>query len=318
MRKAEDIQYVAVSIPKVTTGPFMPPFGLTNILTFAVVATVEGASFTSDSGPFRPEGMARARPLIAHGFTVVQLPEDWHYSMGEWQGGVLEAAMDKVKSLYGDIPGQASVNYDHTVTESVLEAINAGFPRPVNLIQIKATLSREPSDAELLLALDALKIEGLIHGQGIPGQYAVRDLNPVGLVQITREGRERFSGKTVSGRGNSVVYGDHIINYGQAGAIGRKSTGQITNLAEGEAPINTQELVTEIRRLRMTLQAQAQSREDFQQLGVLADAEEHAEKDEPAEMFGALARSKHHLIKLAQEIGASVLAKVIEQALGLS
>jgi hypothetical protein len=119
---------------------------------------------------------------------------------------------------------------------------------------------------------------------------------------------------------NSVVHGHQIINYGQAAAIGRYATGTMNyqqQWAEIESQTNLHTLATELAQLRTRLQQTASSRSDFQQLGLLAEAEEQAEKQEGSKVLETLSKAGKGLLDFAKEVGTDLTAKVIAKSIGL-
>jgi hypothetical protein len=117
-----------------------------------------------------------------------------------------------------------------------------------------------------------------------------------------------------------VIHGDQIINYGQAGALGRYSTGTINyqqQWAEIESQINLHALAIELGQLRTRLQQTAASRSDFQQIGLLAEAEEHAEKQEGSKVLETLSKVGKGVLDFAKEVGTDLTAKVIAKSVGL-
>jgi hypothetical protein len=117
-----------------------------------------------------------------------------------------------------------------------------------------------------------------------------------------------------------VIHGDQIINYGQTGALGRYSTGTINyqqQWAEIESQINLHALAIELGQLRTRLQQTAASRSDFQQIGLLAEAEEHAEKQEGSKVLETLSKVGKGVLDSAKEVGTDLTAKVIAKSIGL-
>jgi hypothetical protein len=114
--------------------------------------------------------------------------------------------------------------------------------------------------------------------------------------------------------GRTVVRGDQYVNYGQAGAIGPHSTGTI-NYQQQWAAIQNQvdfnALAGELEQLRKHLMQGASSSSDFRQLGLLAEAEEHAKKHEGSKTMEILSKLGKGLLGVAKEISTDVAAKVI-------
>jgi hypothetical protein len=109
-------------------------------------------------------------------------------------------------------------------------------------------------------------------------------------------------------------------NYGQAGAMGHNAVGTI-NYQQQWNQLNEQSdmgsLADELELLRSELQKRASSRADFQQLGLLAEAEEHAEKHDGSKVMETLAKLRKGAWEIAKGIGTEVAAKAISKAAGL-
>ncbi len=76
-------------------------------------------------------------------------------------------------------------------------------------------------------------------------------------------------------------------------------------------------LAAELELLRSELQKRASSRADFQQLGLLAEAEEQAEKQDGSKVMETLAKLGKGAWEIAEDIGTEVAAKAISKAAGL-
>jgi hypothetical protein len=115
---------------------------------------------------------------------------------------------------------------------------------------------------------------------------------------------------------STVVYGDQIINNGQAGALGRGSRG-IVNLSERwkeiEQDTDLKVLAVELDQLRMEYRNIASSREDDKQVALLGYAAEEAEKGNGPGMAAILSNAGRKVLNVAKDIGTDVAAKVIVQ-----
>jgi hypothetical protein len=84
------------------------------------------------------------------------------------------------------------------------------------------------------------------------------------------------------------------LTTGKLQQIGRYATGTMNyqqQWAEIESQTNLHTLATELAQLRIRLQQTASSRSDFQQLGLLAEAEEQAEKQEGSKVLETLSKA---------------------------
>jgi D-arabinose 1-dehydrogenase-like Zn-dependent alcohol dehydrogenase len=84
---------------------------------------------------------------------------------------------------------------------------------------------------------------------------------------------------------------------------------------QGQVDLNA--LAAELERVRTQVQHTASSRSDSVELGLLAEAEEHAEKQEGGKVLETLSKAGTGLLGIAKEIGTDLAAKVIAKALGL-
>jgi hypothetical protein len=76
-------------------------------------------------------------------------------------------------------------------------------------------------------------------------------------------------------------------------------------------------LAGELEQLRKHLMQGASSSSDFRQLGLLAEAEEHAKKHEGSKTMEILSKLGKGLLGVANEISTDVAAKVIAKSMGL-
>jgi hypothetical protein len=110
------------------------------------------------------------------------------------------------------------------------------------------------------------------------------------------------------------------LTTGKRQQIGRYATGTMNYQqpwAEIESQTNLHTLATELAQLRTRLQQTASSRSDFQQLGLLAEAEEQAEKQEGSKVLETLSKAGKGLLDFAKEVGTDLTAKVIAKSIGL-
>jgi len=208
-------------------------------------------------------------------------------------------------------------SYDAKLADAVLKIVDEAFPNVVQIMDIKHRLNDELSDDALLTALDALILQRFIEGKSLREHTSgQRKLAVLANIQITAEGHQRASGQ-IQSSGQTV---HQFINYGQAGAMGHHATGVI-NYQQQWSDIASQTdfktLVSELERLRIHLQQNAVSRSDYQQMGLVANAEEYAEKQDGSKVLEVLSKAGTGLLEMAKDIGSDIAAKVIAKAVGL-
>ena len=277
------------------------------------------ASFEFQTGLLNVEAMEKCLQLQQHGFTAVEAPDNWRYGYynepGGWQHAVIVLAMERVSNLYKQERGNA-MGYNAELAERVLMELDKAFPgNPVQTLQLKHALALEPSDDELLTALDALHLRGMIDWKPLRGHTtATRTLVAMANIQITAKGHDHIHGIGQSSAPNVVIQGDQINAHGQIGSIGRHSQGVVNVHPRWQAiaaQFDITTLASELEQLRMAYQKVASSREDVKQLALLVDAVEEAEKGNGERMAANLSRIGTNVLKVAREIGTDIAAKVI-------
>jgi hypothetical protein len=311
---------IAISLQSTKREPYLTPHGMAQSAVIIAESTSREHAFTFPTALLNQEQIRRCEELSRHGFTVVELPDDWHWNyrnLGGWQEAVIMRGMETMQTLYGNSEEDHSMTrYDEELAEEVLAALNKSFPYPMTTAELKHALGTEPSDDVLLTALDALQLQGWVSGKYLRSQ---RRLVAMANIQITAEGRRRLEGHEDRSAA-PVIHGDQINNYGQAGALGRYATGTINYQQQWTAIEDQVDLVTlarELEQIRVQVQKNASSRSDFAQLGVLAEAEEHAEKHEGSKILETLSKAGTGLLGVAKDIGTDLAAKVIAKSLGL-
>ena len=69
--------------------------------------------------------------------------------------------------------------------------------------------------------------------------------------------------------------------------------------------------------LRTELMKTAKMAADFQQLGLVAEAEQYAEKQDGTKVMEVLSKAGKGLLDFAKDVGSDVTAKLISKAMGL-
>jgi hypothetical protein len=152
-------------------------------------------AFTVECGPLSPERMEFCNRLKRHGFTVVEAPDDWRYGYhgaGGWKEVVIQRAFERMERLQPIEGTNDMQEYDSELALSVLRVAGDRFPKRVRMDELKHALDPEPSNDQLMTAIDALLIDELIEGPhkraGIYGELRFID-----LVQITGKGRKHLA-----------------------------------------------------------------------------------------------------------------------------
>jgi hypothetical protein len=121
----------------------------------------------------------------------------------------------------------------------------------------------------------------------------------------------------------SMSSGDQYFVYGPAGAVGPHAHGNV-NIANYQqawtsvqSQVDTSKLPAELGELVDGMRAQATTAEQFQALAEVAAAKDAADKKDGQTLLSHLKQAGMWALKVAQDIGKDVAAKVIESALGL-
>jgi hypothetical protein len=118
-----------------------------------------------------------------------------------------------------------------------------------------------------------------------------------------------------------LYMGDKNINYGQAGAIGRQSTGTIVNYDQVWQQIknatNLDALASELTQLRKTLRQKAETVDQDKAVASVAEAEAEARKGNGSGVLEKLAHAGTWVLDVAKEIGASLVTEVLKKSLGM-
>ncbi len=296
---------------------------------FAQSADIEGKSSDPNSkfyirtGLLNEEQLRRCELLKRHGSTVIEL-SDGYRGDNRWIDTAIQKAMDRIAGLYEGKEGTEQMEkYNPEFAREVLTKVNEQFPTPVHLHDLKHSFVNEPSDEQLLVALDGLQCEGLIDGRPLyENTSGQRKLAMIANIKMTAKGRQHLSSVQLhsSFRASTIIQGDQFNNFGQAGAIGPHSTGTI-NYQQQWAAIQNQvdlnALTGELEQLRKHLQQSASSSSDYQQLVLLSEAEEHAKKHDGSKAMEVLSKVGKGALGVAKDIGTEIAAKVIAKSLGI-
>lgn len=217
-----------------------------------------------------------------------------------------------------------TTGYNRDLAIRVLEQLRAIFPRQSNSRELMAQLSPGAPGHELLTVLDALLKQGLVTGKAIRGNGELHD---AAALEISGTGREWLRHRdnpesTSIASGGQVVHGDHIVNYGNVGAIGKGATGSLTIFDQSwqqlQTEVDLQALATQLSTLRTEFRKTAASRDDDAQLGVLAEAEGEAVKGNGARVLEILRGVGKNVLETGKQIGVELAVKLVLAAHGIS
>jgi hypothetical protein len=322
MTNRNDAVLIAVSIRSIRAAPY-PGFAETpHKAVIRGESREKDANFVFETGMLIGELTERCHQLHCHGFTVVKAPDDWRYGYynkpGGWQETVVLIAMEQVAAIAASKQETNTVSsYNEAVAEAVLNVVDEAFPNPLQVMDIKHRLLEEPSDLTLLTALDALYLQGFIDGKpmrshtdGHPKLLAMAN------IRITAEGHKRVSGQAQPSSHLPAIH--QFINYGQAGAMGPHSTGTINYQQKWVAnQVDLSQVVTELQTLKAELRKTAETAADFQQLSIIAEAEQHAAQHDGPKVIEVLSKSSRWLFDFATHVGVELTAKLIAKSMGL-
>jgi hypothetical protein len=318
---------IAISVKSIQQEPYISPHG--GLFKSAVI---EGASqnpevsFEMKTGLLHPEQVHCCELLRQHGFTVVEVPDNWRWGyngLGGWQEVVIKAAMERVVNLYGD-SGEVEMTetYDSNFAEQVLAEINKHFPHAVQTSQLKHAFEKEPNDSALLTALAGLQRDGFIEGKTMFSSItAQRSLMAMANIEITAAGRKHLSGASAqSPAATIIIQGDQFNNYGLAGAMGHHSSGTVNYENEWAALKDQIDLSTIANELRSTIQQlhqTASSSEDHQRLQMLFQAKKQAEKKDGGKVLELLSKMGQSALPIFAKYGAEGIVRLIGHHLNL-
>jgi hypothetical protein len=152
------------------------------------------------------------------------------------------------------------------------------------------------------------------------------ELHDAAALEISATGREwlrhRDNPESISAPSTGhVVHGDHIVNYGNVGAIGRGATGSLTIFDQCwhqlQKEVDLQALAAQLAAVRVELRKTAVSHEDDAQLSLLAEAESEAAKGNGARVLKILLGIGKNVLETAKQIGVELVVKLFLAAHGI-
>ncbi|WP_198152098.1 hypothetical protein [Granulicella tundricola] len=127
-------------------------------------------------------------------------------------------------------------------------------------------------------------------------------------IQITAKGHDHVHGIGQPILPNIVIQGDQINTHGPVGAVGRNSIGTINYQQQWAGVLNQvslSQVAIELESLRTELVKTAKVPADFQQLGLIAEAEQHAEKQDGTKVMEVLSKAGRSLLDFAKALVSS-------------
>jgi hypothetical protein len=265
----------------------------------------------------------------ANGVSDVKIPvSETAQLAGQLQSGNFPVLRDLAielerRRLAWEKEATLTTGYNRDLAIRVLEQLRAIFPRQSNSGELMAQLNSGAPHHEFLTVLDALLKQGLVTGKALRGSGELHD---VAALEITATGREwlrhRDNPESTSAPSTGpVVHGDHIINYGNVGAIGRSATGNVTMVDQSwhqlQSQVDLHALATQLSALRTEFRKTAASLEDDAQLGALAEAEAEATKGNGARVLEILKGAGKNVLETARQVGVELVVKLILAAHGV-
>jgi hypothetical protein len=128
------------------------------------VSSRKEVNFRFQTGNLIAEAKRKCALLLEHGFTVVGVPKHLAYfanTDANSQHNLIQAAMNHLVAVY-EQGKETMTDYDETFAREVLAFVASRHPNRVQAMEIKEAITPEPTDGELLVALDALAIDGYV------------------------------------------------------------------------------------------------------------------------------------------------------------
>jgi hypothetical protein len=139
------------------------------------------------------------------------------------------------------------------------------------------------------------------------------------ITEASRSGRYQEGTRNVFVQ--ELHMGDQNINYGQAGAMGRGSTGTIDNYDKawqqmaGSVDLNV--LAAELSQLRGALRQKPTTVDEDKSIATVAEAEAEAKNGNGPGAIAKLAKAGTWVLGVAKEIGVTLAAEVLKKSIGL-
>ena len=253
---------------------------------------------------------------MEHGFTVVRVPKPFAYlanSDSNSQHNLIQAAMKHLVAVY-EQGKETMTNYDETFAREILAFVASRHPNRVQMMEIKEGMTPEPTDAEMLVALDALAIDGYIEGHALRESSSGKSkLAAMANVLSTKSGRELL--RPVS-KINETGNISNLHFHGPVGAVGHQSTGNVTINQQlvAAAPEPDWHVVAQAFKEAASDKAKvASSSEDFLAVSALAKAQEEATQKNKTGFLDAIVKIGQSAVPILASAGAHGLVSYLEQ-----
>ena len=191
--------------------------------------SVDGSvSFAFHTGNLVAEAKRKCELLVQHGFTVVRVERYltvFANTDGNSQHFLIKAAADHMAALYPEgVP--AMDGYDEDFGRKVLAFVASKHPARVNMAELKEGIQPEPTDTALVLALDALSIDGYIDGKGMrESTSGGNKLAVMAKIVSTKAGRDYLKPSSPATEQGGI---SNLHFHGPVGAVGHNSQGNVT------------------------------------------------------------------------------------------
>jgi hypothetical protein len=224
----------------------------------------------------------------------------------------MDASSDRAEFFLGGLHG--------ALTPTILLSANRNFPfHPRTPIEYQARIV-DYSDGEKLKTTIAAEISIFEEEYvDLQNQDKVARYKELLITEASRSGEYQAETRNVFVQ--ELHMGDQNINYGQAGAIGRDSTGTINNYEKawqqiaGSVDLNA--LAAELSQLRGTLRQKATTVDEDKSVATVAEAETEAKNGNGPGTLAKLAKAGTWVLEVAKEIGVPVAVEVLKKSIGL-
>jgi hypothetical protein len=211
--------------------------------------------------------------------------------------------------------------YNKVLSVLILEHLHEIFPSKTNSGQLAKQVAPSEPYEEVLTAIEALNAQGQISCKILRGNDGIED---AAFITITNAGNAWLGARDNSKPSPApiiVVHGDHNVNYGQAGVIGRNAAEAQVNYGQiwqqSQAKVDLQQVASELVSLRTEFRKIATSVDDDQQLGFLAEAEKEAKAGNGSKVLDILSKIGAPMLTKILETGTSVGLKCLLNALNI-
>ncbi|HTU49161.1 MAG TPA: hypothetical protein VMF56_01130 [Acidobacteriaceae bacterium] len=280
------------------------------------VSSSQEVNFRFQTGNLIAEAKRKCALLMGHGFTVVRVSKhiaSFANSDGNSQHNLIQAAMNHLVAVY-EQGKETMADYDETFAREVLAFVASRHPNRVQMMEIKEATKPEPTDGELLVALDALAIDGYIEGHALRESSSGKSkLAAMANILSTKLGREFLRPANKINEAGSI---SNLHFHGPVGAVGHQSTGNVTVNQQWvtAAPDPDWHVVAQAFKEAVADKAKvASSSEDFLVVSALAKAQEEATQKNKAGFLDAVSKLGQSAVPILARAGAHGLVSYLEQ-----